>query len=176
MVTKKVIFYSLIIAIIYTLLTVYMMNGVLVKDTLFGNFPLDYKFDLMIALLAGMWTAMTGAGLLILITTAVLTGINLTLVFQRFVRLGSGGKLHLVVGGSSILGIVGSGCAACGLPIISFLGLSGSLIYLPFRGMELSYIAIILLITSIFFMLRKTEVSCKIESSFTPSGSLLEQY
>src|SRR3989344_1078222 len=159
MVTKKVIFYSLIIAIIYTLLTVYMMNGVLVKDTLFGNFPLDYKFDLMIALLAGMWTAMTGAGLLILITTAVLTGINLTLVFQRFVRLGSGGKLHLVVGGSSILGIVGSGCAACGLPILALLGLSGSIAYLPFRGTELSIITVILLFISLYLMVRSQNQS-----------------
>lgn len=162
--TKKVIISSLIIGVIYTLFTVYAMNGVLVKDTLLGDFPLDYKFNIMIALLAGMWTAMTGAGLLILIATAFLTGINLTLVFKRFVRLGSGGKLHLVIGGSSLLGIVGSGCAACGLPILALLGLSGSVVYLPFRGTELSIISVILLSVSLYLMVRSNQSKvCKVE-------------
>ncbi len=160
----------------YVIFTVYLMNVRLVVDTLAGQFPLSYKATLLINLLGGMWTAMTGLGLFILIITAILTGINLTLITQRLLALKTGGNLHFVVGGSSLLGIVGSGCAACGLPIISFLGLSGSLIYLPFRGVELSYIAIILLITSIFFMVKRTENTCKIESSFTPSGSVLRKY
>lgn len=164
MITKNVILSSSIIAAVYILFTVFMMNGRLVQDTLPGNYPLDYKFNLIIALLAGMWTAMTGAGLFLLFLTALLTGINLTLVFQRLALLQSSGKLHIVVGGSSILGIVGSGCAACGLPILALLGLSGGVVYLPFRGTELSTIAVVLLSMSLYLMVRsnKQEEACNL--------------
>jgi hypothetical protein len=165
MVTKKVIFSSLIIAVVYVIFTVLMMNGRLVQETIPGNFPLDYKFNLMIALLAGMWTAMTGAGLFILFITAILTGINLTLVFQRLSLLQSSGKLHIMVGGSSVLGIVGSGCAACGLPVLALLGLSGSVAYLPFQGTELSIISVVMLSISLYLMVKSNSQSkvCQLE-------------
>lgn len=165
----KFIICALLIAIVYTIFAVYLMNGNLVKDTLFGNFPLDYKFNLMVALLAGMWTAMTGAGLFILLITALLTGINLTLVFMRLYKLRAADNLHLVVGGSSILGIVGSGCAACGLPILALLGLTGSITYLPFRGTEFSLLAIALLFMSLYLMLRSNsyKVSCRVDLGAT---------
>lgn len=155
----KLIICAILIAIVYTISVVYLMNGNFVKDTLLGNFPLDYKFNLMTALLAGMWTAMTGSGLLILLTTAILTGLNITLIFQRLTQLRSAGSLHFVVGGSSILGMIGSGCAACGLPILAILGLSGSVAYLPFRGTEISIVAIILLSMSLFLMVKSSNPS-----------------
>lgn len=62
--------------------------------------------------------------------------------------------LHFVVGGNTLLGLAGSGCAACGLPILSLLGLTGAIIYLPFRGAEISYLAVILLSISFFLLLR----------------------
>jgi len=152
--TKKPIVSTIIIASVYVLVSVYMMNGDLVKNTLLGNFSLDYKFTLMMALLQGMWTAMSGAGLFILFTIALLTGINLTLVLKRLSLLRSAGNMHLVVGGGSLLGFIGSGCSACGLPILSLLGLSGSVPYLPFRGTELSIISVLLLSMSLFFMVK----------------------
>lgn len=162
MLTRNLIASTLIIASLYVLFTIYIMNGELVKNTIFGDFSIVYKFNLMVALLQGMWTAMSGAGLSMLFITAILTGINLTLVVQRLSLLKSARNLHLVVGGSSILGFVGSGCAACGLPILALLGLSGSIVYLPFRGTELSIIAVALLGMSLFFMLRNPQsIACK---------------
>lgn len=164
MITTKVFITTLIIASSYVLVTIYMMNGNLVKDTLLGNFPIDYKFNLMIALLQGMWTAMSGAGLFILFTTALLTGINLTLIFKRFSLLRSTGNIHFTVGGGSLLGFVGSGCAACGLPVLSLLGLTGSVVYLPFRGTELSLIAVALLTMSLYIMIKSNsqKIACAV--------------
>jgi hypothetical protein len=118
----------------------------------------------MTALLQGLGTSMTKFALVLLILTAVLTGINLTLVTLRLSALRSGGKLHIMVGGSSVIAIVTSGCAMCGLPILGLLGLSGSLIYLPFQGTELSVISVILLLITLYFMLMSypTEQVCKI--------------
>lgn len=153
--TPKFIIPSLLIASIYIIFVVYLMNGQLVTNTVIGDFPLDYKIKLLVDLLGGIWTAMTFVGLTLLILTGLLTGANLTLIIQRFAAIKSTGGMHLVVGGSSLIGIVGSGCAACGLPILAFLGLSGSIVYLPLRGTELAYLAVILLFISLYFMVSK---------------------
>ena len=159
MITKKAVSFTLIIVVIYVVLTILFMNGELVKQTLIGNFPIDYKFNLIAALIMGASTSMTGSGLFLLFITAILTGVNVTLLFKKISQLKSGGKLHLVVGGSSFIGIIGSGCAACGLPILSFFGLAGSIGFLPFHGTELSLIAIIMLSISLFLLFRNKEMS-----------------
>ena len=63
--------------------------------------------------------------------------------------------MSFMVGGSSLLGIIGSGCASCGLPILAFLGLSGAIFYLPFQGLELSVLAIILLSVSLYSLTKQ---------------------
>jgi len=130
------------------------MNFKLVLDTLIGSFSIDYKLNLMIALLGGMWIAMNGMGLVLLFLTAILTGANLTLLFKQLKVLRHAQNLHVVVGGNTILGLVGSSCAACGLPVLALLGLSGSIIYLPLRGAEISYLAVALLSISFYLLLK----------------------
>ena len=130
------------------------MNIRLVQDTVFGSFSAAYKLSLLSALLQGMWTAMNGSGIILLFLTAILTGANLTLLVRQIKLLHRAQNLHFVVGGNTLLGLVGSGCAACSLPILSLLGLSGSIIYLPFRGAEISYLAVILLSISFYLLLK----------------------
>jgi len=139
--SKKIITPTIIIAVFYIVTTVYLMNASLVKDALFGIHSLNYKWNILIAFLVGMWTAMSGLSLFLLITVAILTGLNLMLTVERLRSMRSSGKMHLAIGGSSILGIVSSGCASCGLPILALLGLGGAIAYLPFRGVELSLVA-----------------------------------
>jgi hypothetical protein len=153
--SKKVIIPIVIIAVLYVVATVYLMNAGLVKDTIFGSHSLSYKWNLLLALLAGMWTAMSTTSLVLLIIVAILTGANLTLVVKRMQEIRASGKMSLVVGGSSLLGIVGSGCASCGLPILALLGLSGAIFYLPFQGLELSVLAIIFLSISLYTLIRQ---------------------
>lgn len=163
--TKKFIILALLLASAYLVLSVYLMNVTLVRLTIIGNYPIAYKLSLLIAFLGGMLTAMTGTGLLLLILTAFLTGANLILISKRISTLKSSGKLHWVVGGSSLLGIVGSGCAACGLPVLALLGLSGSVAFLPFGGSEISIISLILLSISFYLLLKsyQEQISCKID-------------
>lgn len=153
--SKKIIIPTVIIAVLYVVATIYLMNAGLVKDTIFGSHSLGYKWNLLVALLAGMWTAMSKLSLVLLIVVAVLTGANLTLVVQRLQAIRASGKMSLMVGGSSLLGIVGSGCASCGLPILAFFGLSGAIFYLPFQGPELSVLAIFLLSFSLYTLIQQ---------------------
>src|SRR3989344_6151043 len=154
--SKKILIPTVIIAILYVVTTIYLMNAGLVKDTIFGSHSLSYKWNLLVALLAGMWTAMSRLSLFLLVVVAILTGANLTMVAQRFRTIRASGKMSLTVGGSSLLGIVGSGCASCGLPVLAFLGLSGAIFYLPFQGLELSALAIILLSVSIYSLIKQS--------------------
>lgn len=154
--SKKLLIPTVIIAILYVVATIYLMNAGLVKDTIFGSHSLSYKWNLLIALLAGMWTAMSKLSLFLLVVVAILTGANLTLVVQRLQTIRASGKMSFIVGGSSLLGIVGSGCASCGLPILAFLGLTGTVFYLPFQGLELSIFAIILLSVSLYSLIKQS--------------------
>ncbi len=154
--SKKILIPTLLIAALYVMATVYLMNAGLVKDTIFGVHALSYKWNLLVALLLGMWTIMSKLSLMLLMIVAILTGANLTIVVQRLQVIRASRKMSFTVGGSSLLGIVGSGCASCGLPILAFLGLSGAIFYLPFQGLELSVLAILLLSVSLYFLIKQS--------------------
>jgi len=145
---------SAVISIIYLIVVTFLMNSSLLIATILGNFGIEYKFKIFISLFFGMWTSMSGTGFALLIITAILTGINLVLLTKKLKSLKSQGNLKIVVGGSSLIGIISSGCASCGLPILALLGLSGSVAYLPFRGIELSYLSVILLLFSLYHLIK----------------------
>lgn len=152
--SRKFLIPTLTISIVYIVFTIYLMNARLVGDTILGEYSILYKVSLLFSLLKGIGTAMSTTGLLILFFIALLTGANLTLLWQKIKEVRKMENLHLVVGGNTLLGIVGSGCATCSLPILALLGLSGSLIYLPFHGAELSYLSVILLSISFYLLTR----------------------
>lgn len=156
----------LIITLAYVVMTVYLMNASLIWDTLWGDYSWSYKWSIMIALLHGMWTAMSISSLWLLTIVALLTGLNVVLTVERLRSLRSAGKLHWAIGGSSLIGLVGSGCASCGLPILALLGLGGAAVYLPYGGMELSLLAIMLLGVSLYFLMqgRMAAATCKIST------------
>lgn len=152
--SRKFLLPTIIIGVIYLCVVIYLMNLRLVENTILEDYPLVYKLKILYTLLAGMWTAMTRSALFILMTASFLTGANLTLIIIKLNDLKRLGGLHLIVGGGSILGVIGSGCIACGLPIISLLGLGGSILYLPFHGTELAYISVGILAFSFYTLLK----------------------
>ncbi len=152
--SKNILIPAFAIAALYVAATIYLMNASLVKDAFFGTHSPGYRGDLLIALLAGMWTAMSTLSLFLLVAVAFLTGLNLVMTAERLQTIRSSGKMHVAVGGSSLLGIVGSGCASCGLPILALLGFGGAAASLPFQGVELSLIAIVLLSLSFYVLVQ----------------------
>lgn len=64
-----------------------------------------------------------------------------------------------IAGGGSLLALVGSGCASCGLPLLALIGLSGAVAYLPFGGMEISLLALGLLVVSIVILVRSFQIA-----------------
>lgn len=150
----KIIAMTLAVAALYVMMTVYLMNASLVQDAIFGDHTLEYTRDILFALLFGMGTAMSGVSIFLLFTIALLTGANVSLLVERIRSACVSKKMQATVGGSSLLGIVGGGCAGCGLPVLALPGISGAMAYLPFQGIELSIVAIILLIVSLFSLMK----------------------
>jgi len=93
---------------------------------------------------------------LLLVTVAALTGVDVALAVYHFREHG----LDLRQGGTGavglVLGTLGAGCAACGsavlLGLLSLLGVSTSLLFLPLDGLEFALGALVVLTLSIYWL------------------------
>jgi hypothetical protein len=154
-----------LISLLYFAFSTLILNYGLVYQTVAGNYPASYKLTLLFNLLEGAWTAFSGIDFLLLILTSALVGLNILLIAKTIIGIESGkGKLSLTVGGSAILGIAVAGCSSCGFSVLSLLGLSASLSFIPFGGMGIHLLTIFLLSFSFFYALRTFhyKIACKV--------------
>src|SRR5690242_9509532 len=122
-----------IIGILYVLLALSLLNYQLVTETILGPFGISYKITLLLDLLQGAWTAMSHTDFSLFILNALLVGTNIVLMVRTLSLLNN--KLHFSIGGATLIGLVTTGCTSCGFSLLSVLGLSASLSFLPFRGL-----------------------------------------
>ncbi len=154
-ITRQTLLFIFLITLSYLLVLAYARNIVIINETIFEQSPIQYKLQLFFALTIGLWTTMGAVGFITMVITGMLIGINFAVVRSRMKQIKQSGKVRIVAGGSSLLSIAGGGCASCGLPVLSLLGLSGSVAFLPFKGAELPYISIIMLSGSLFYLLKQ---------------------
>lgn len=95
---------------------------------------------------AGLSTAAT------IVASAVLVGVNVSLLVYRIRAYGFRAR----EGGSSLGGFVagafGAGCPACATGLLSFLGVTGGLAVLPLQGWEVRAMSFILLLLPIYWL------------------------
>jgi len=163
--SKKVILLTVVIAFCYILLVSYLMNFSLIKNTVFEENNLSFKLKILFYTAEGIFTSMNAIGIAMLVITAILSGLNIALILQRISLLRKLNRFNFAISGGSFLGIVSSGCASCGLPVVSLIGLSGSIVFLPFKGGELPYISISLLLLSLYFLVKnnKSVKECEVK-------------
>lgn len=155
-----------IISFIYFSFSVLIINYRLVLETLFSNSPVFYKFNLLLQLILGSYSALGVRDFILVILTSVIVGANILILFKTFKKLkDSNGKLSLTVGGTIVLGIFVAGSCSCGFSVLSLLGLTGALSFLPFKGLGIHLLIIALLIFSFWYSLRTyhRKVICKIK-------------
>jgi len=163
-ISSKFISITLIAAISYFLIFILINNTNLIYTTLVSAFPLRVKAEIIISLITGVGESMDSVSLSLLLIIALLTGLNVSLLFKKVAIMRLYGKLKFVVGGSSILGLFSSGCASCSLPIFAFFGIGSSAGSLPLRGYEFSLITISLLSYSSYILIKqiKKKPACAI--------------
>lgn len=160
----KMLLYSFVIAFLYASAAILLLNHQFVSNTLMGHYSFFYKFTIIQTLIIGSWQVLPPRESFLLFLNSILVGINFVLAIKTIYLLEHTGKIRVSLGGASILGLLTTGCSSCGFSLLSLLGLSASLSFLPFHGLELHIGAIVLLFFSFFYMLfqlHKAEV-CKL--------------
>ena len=132
-------------------------NPTLVGDVVVGgSLPLSNRLAVLVGLYPFLGTSFSAEAGIATLLVAALLGIDLALVAYHFREHG----LSLESGGGSavgaFLGVLGAGCAACGpavlVGLLSLVGAAGVLTLLPFEGLELTAVAAIALVLSIFWL------------------------
>lgn len=113
----------LIIFASYTFLQVYLFNYRLINQTVIGDYPLTYKIILFFQLIQGFWVSFPLKETVFTALTAILTGINLSLLISSIRRIRQNeGNLKMSFGGVGVLALASSGCPSCGITVLSVLG------------------------------------------------------
>lgn len=143
---------TLLVSIAVLFFSIAVINLDLVFGSIAPSYSLVDKVVLVVRLFGGLITNNTPVGLVILLATALLAGLNVSLlafkvrVLKAFdYREGGAGT------GGTFAGLLASGCSACGIGILSLLGLTGGLLFLPFGGLELGVVGIVLLLFSLYW-------------------------
>ncbi|EMA17329.1 MULTISPECIES: hypothetical protein [Haloarcula] len=148
---------AVIAAIVSLTLFVVSLNVPLVLDLVVGgSLPLASRLRVLGELYPFIGTSFNPAQGILLVVVAALTGVDVGLVTYHFREHG----LDLQQGGAGVAGVVlgtlGAGCAACGsavlLGLLSLLGVSTSLLFLPLDGLEFALLALAVLILSIYWL------------------------
>lgn len=149
-----------LITFVYLLLNVYMTNHLLFNSTFLGGYSWSYKWAITSSLVWGLPEMIGVTGFTVLLIVGMLTGFNLMLLLQRNPRIFSFRSGHFVFGFGTLMGTAGAGCPSCGIPLLGMLGLSSSISFLPFKGLELSVLAIGFLVISCVVLIRQNEKAC----------------
>lgn len=121
-----------------------------------GDLPVATKGVILVELYPFIGTGYTALQGAVLVTTAVLVGVNLGVATYHFREHGlSVGQGSGSIGGIG-LGLLGAGCAACGSAVLagllSIAGASGLLLALPLDGLEFSSLAMLALLLSLYWL------------------------
>jgi hypothetical protein len=121
-----------------------------------GSLDLASRLTILAELYPFVGTSFGPAQGVLLLVVAALTGVDIAMVVYHFREHG----VDLQQGGAGaagvVLGTLGAGCAACGsavlLGLLSLVGVSTSLLFLPLDGLEFALGAIVVLTLSIYWL------------------------
>ncbi|MFC6787611.1 hypothetical protein ACFQFH_17660 [Halobaculum halobium] len=171
-------------------------NVALVRDTVVGgSLPLDARVTILVEQYPFVGTVYGSLAGAMLVAIAILAGANVAVVGYHLRENGiltgdaAGGNATSTETGSRpgtgpgatgglgsavgvFLGALGAGCAACGsavlVGVLSLVGASGVVLFLPFDGLEFTLLALIPLALSLFWLadgMRGAEIrGCPVET------------
>jgi hypothetical protein len=150
----KYIIISTIIAFIFIILNSIILNFVLILN----NPRLIYP------LIVGGLSNIHIASLITLTIISLLSGILVSMVTYKITTVKILNKKTTGLSGIAILlGTLVPTCSLCGFGILALLGYGGLLLFLPFAGLELAWLSIILLIIAIFMISKQIATkTCKL--------------
>jgi hypothetical protein len=139
-----------------TAFSVSLNVGVVLDLVVGGSLDLGGRLTVLGELYPFVGTFFTPAQGLLLVAVSLLTGVDIAMATYHFREHG----LDLQQGGAGaagvLLGALGAGCAACGsavlLGLLSLVGVSTTLLFLPLDGLEFAVGAVVVLTLSIYWL------------------------
>ena len=121
-----------------------------------GSLSLGSRLSILSELYPFVGTSFGPTQGVLLVAVALLTGVDIAMAAYHFREHG----LDIQQGGAGaagvVLGTLGAGCAACGsavlLGLLSLVGVSTSLLFLPLDGLEFALGALVVLTLSIYWL------------------------
>jgi len=122
-------------------------------------------FDVIKLYTLGAYQVLGAISLFCTLVTSILTGILLSVLWFRMdmTKLGIKKKFSIFDYIGVFFGVFVPGCPACGLGLIAIFGLGASVASLPFGGAEISIIAIIIILFSLWHVTPHL-LTCKIDA------------
>lgn len=154
------LFLTLLVILLYLLLPAILINHMLLTLIVTGNDPIGFKTAFILTLFLGTFTILPPIEVIFTLLTAVLLGINISLLVHAAKILTTQKKVSVTVGGASLLALAGTGCASCGISILSILGISTA--FLPIHGGGFLIVSSALLLLSLFIFLKNKTIVCQL--------------
>lgn len=158
--TGRLALITFAVAFLYLLLPGAILNRDLLIRSLLSSSSLGYKLTLTYQILLGYIEMPEGIELFFLFLTAILLGMNVALLVDSISHLRQSKSLTFSVGGAALIGLSASGCASCGVSLLSVLGISSSV--LAVHNLELYIFSSVLLILSLVITTRTHSKVCKL--------------
>lgn len=160
--TAYVICFVLVTVLIFTV-TLWLPNIEIILSYLVSEAAVSDKLYFVGSLYQSLDTTHSGYSAATAFAIAVLSGVNVTLLafYTRRVSIKTPGfvRTHAHAYAGIIMGFLGVGCIACGSVILSALlalvGVGGLLVLLPFHGAEVGVLALLLLVCSNYYLIKK---------------------
>ena len=152
----SLIFYSLnvVISNFSFIIYFYKENGLIRAIKFFSSLFLGFRETILFS------------SFLSLIAISILLSMLFSLIAYKTIMIKRSSKSIGFFGTTGIfLGILAPGCAACGIGLLSVFGISAAVLtFLPFKGLEISILAILILGFSVFKISKdiKKAIICKI--------------
>lgn len=153
---------SLFFGALYLVLALILFDFKTYQSILSQSYDFGTKIYICYLLFIGSFNLLGIRDSILIILISLLFGLNLELVLRKLKFLKKQGNLHITFG-AGILSLVSAGCASCGLSFASVIGVAGAVSLLPFKGLELYILALIILLASLFFNLSTLVRVCKIK-------------
>lgn len=150
--TFRVITSSLVLSFIYLSILLYAPNYRLLVSLLHNDYTFSAKGSLLISLFFGGLQTQSPLGLFLLLLTALLIGVNASLLLGNYQTVRKNGKAHLAVGGSMVLGFVSTSCAVmCGFSLLPLIGTTIGASFSVLDGIPFRLLTVFLLSISLFY-------------------------
>ncbi len=152
---------SLLFSLLFSLLAVTVINYKSYISFAGADYPILSMLYILFLIFIGSFASLSRIDMVLLFITAVLFGVNIELVASKIAFLRNEKTLGFTFG-AGFISLAATGCASCGLSLVSVAGLAGVIALLPFHGAELYLLSIGILLVSLFYNLQTLARVCKI--------------